>query len=164
MFYLNLKDYTSIDSFVGELAAQKLKVDYFIANAGVVQGRVQVWGFTVDPSSNVVMYVDGKIDKTISSQVGTTFALVNPAVIFNDAERATTAFNGGINGAVPFFAVWNRVLTAGEIAQITNDPYCLLIFPQERPSVIVPPDLVIGGARSQKRIARNPLAYPGGSE
>jgi hypothetical protein len=85
---------------------------------------------SVASSASWSIYANGKLDQTGTTNA--TQTLTAQQITFNGVQPNTiTGETGGANGFVHYFAIWNRALTATEAAQLHNDPYGFLIYPED---------------------------------
>lgn len=100
-------------------------------NQAAAVATFQSWGYTAKSTSAGDLYANGALDKSVTG-ITTTLAVGTSQVMFNSAQANTQAFGGGLNGFLPYFAIWNnRVLTAADWRQLHDDPYCFLIYPED---------------------------------
>jgi hypothetical protein len=103
----------------------------------ITQNTFQTWGVVVTGSTTALLYGNGKLDTSVTG-IGNTAANslsslpdTGSIAINNGSASSTAVSGGGISGFVPFFAGWNRRLTAAEARQLHDDPYCFLIYPED---------------------------------
>lgn len=96
----------------------------------LIHNSFQTWGFSATSSSAGSQYGNGVFDTSVATT--TIFSLTNPEIMYSTAASNAPSFSGGINGFVPYFAIWgSRALTAADHLQLYQDPYSLLIYPED---------------------------------
>lgn len=99
-------------------------------NINIAPGTFQAWSMTAITGS-AQLYYNGAADNTYSGT--TTFNSDTTAqVMYNTASINTgQQFGNGANGFIFYFAMWGRPLSAQEHLQLSQDPYCFLIYPED---------------------------------
>lgn len=105
-------------------------------NQAVAVATFQSWGYTAKSASAGDLYANGALDKSATG-ITTTLAVGTSQVMFNSAQANAQTFGGGLNGFLPYFAIWNnRVLTAADWRLLHDDPYCFLIYPEDEDRLV----------------------------
>lgn len=125
----------SVNRFAWILGNGASQVNY---TATAVANVLNTWGLIGTASTTATRYANGIFEAN-----STGLSAVNSGVVTAGKIGAFTINNGtpvgnndsgglgGQNGSLPFYAAWNRALTASEFLQIHLDPYCFLIFPED---------------------------------
>jgi hypothetical protein len=130
------------DTGVAWLAGSTTQMSYFWDNGGSsanynqllsTTSQFQTWGMVPTSSTAAILYANGAVDHTQGSISSTTFAISTGSarVCFNCLATNGNLTTGAANAFIPFFAYWNRYLTAYEAWLLHNDPWCFLIYPEE---------------------------------
>lgn len=100
----------------------------------------QTWGFVATDASNCILYGNGVFDKSgspgnLNVSVG-SYGKTGAFVVNSATSGGSTALisPGGLSqetGSMPFYAAWNRQLTATELKNLHDDPYCFLVYPED---------------------------------
>ena len=109
----------------------------------VVANTFQSWGFVASTSSHGLTYYNGVNCQEFDSSSNTVNSAYTGTTTFSGDTQAQTMYNtasinagqtfgNGISGIIPYFAMWGRALTAAEMLLLYEDPYCFLIYPEDR--------------------------------
>lgn len=101
-------------------------------NQTIAQNTFQTWGTIATGATTATFYANGNFEQNLTGIGSTVYDLV--ANGFGGGQLYYAQGGGvssGIAGFVPFFACWDRRLSAAEMLQVHNDPYCFLIYPED---------------------------------
>lgn len=97
-------------------------------NQVIVDNTFQTWGCAAVNSGQLDLYSDGVFE---ASHTGITTigdgTVTNPQIMYNTATSDVASYTNGINGYVPYFMMWSRVLSAAEFLQMHQNPRRFLI-------------------------------------
>lgn len=102
----------------------------------IASNTFQTWSASTNGTTSLNFYANGKLDSS-PTVASTTFSIASesPYVVINNGVDGVTGGNsngpGGLSGYLPYYAAWNRVLTATDNWTLHNDPWSLLIFPED---------------------------------
>lgn len=104
---------------------------FFNTNSAVVANTFQTWAAVALTSTSMQLYFNGVADNTFSGAVTYT-GNTQGQVMYNTASiNSGQTFGNGIVGAIPYFAMWGRQLSAAEFLLLHQDPFCFLIYPED---------------------------------
>lgn len=116
-------------------AANNLDMQWTLANTNVTTfstNTINQYHSVVGTNTSATaqnVYFDGALKST--SAVTSTFSTSTMFACFNTAVPGGATVAGGIDGWVPYGALWNRTITAPEAFLLHNDPYCFLSYPED---------------------------------
>lgn len=117
---------------------------YFLFELEGAEGKIYLYlgdGSTYSPYSSAIMSFDcgwHQVGVTIAGGGGITFYYDGVAVGTANSAQPETAFTLGftsddyrrLQGAIDHGSVYNRALSAAEVMQLYNDPFCTLLSPR----------------------------------
>ncbi len=122
-------------------------IEGITAAAGDDKAAVGVY----DPSiPQVRIYVNGVLMNT-SSSADASIPAATANVLFG--RREYSGFTEPLDGWLRYVYIWNRVLSAGEILALYQEPYALLQEPLGQRSLFVPPAAVAATVRERRTLS-----------
>lgn len=97
----------------------------------VIPNTFQSWGMACPNNTTGLLYSLGLFDNTFSGTVNFNGASQGQVMYGTASINSGQSFGNGISGAIPYFAVWSRVLSPAEYLRLATDPWSFLIYPEE---------------------------------
>lgn len=93
-----------------------------------VAGAVVSYGGTLLVGGNALFYVNGALFNSTAFGASNITYGTAPQLCFGTDSSTGTGFTNAISSIA---CIWNRALSASEMASLGNDPYQMLIFPND---------------------------------
>jgi hypothetical protein len=103
----------------------------------IVAGTFQSFGVVAATTASADLYSEGLFDNTFSASTTVFNADTTAQIMYSTASiNAGQTFGNGLNGFVPYFAMWGRALSAAEFLLLKEDPFCFLIYPEDDAALV----------------------------